>query len=113
MSRDFQLLRLTAAAASLNELDAGNVEAADWSAAAEAQLRLSFPDYGWQATAQGLCGEAGADQPRCRIHLLRDAGYTSALVSTSLHADQSAFVRELAELLGARAFDLQTGRVLD
>lgn len=112
MSRDFQLLRLTAPAATLNDLDESCVEAADWSAEAVQRLQQAFPDFGWEKTADGFCGEAAAGQPRCRIHLFRHAGYTTALINTSLHADQSGFIRQLAGLLQACAFDLQTGQAL-
>lgn len=114
MSYDYQLLRLRAAAGSLNELDEAGVHTEDWRAEAAAALRARYPDFDWREDAQGLRGDgAGLGQGRFELVLLRDQGCTTLMVHGSHHADQRALVSEIAALLGAAAFDLQSGRRLD
>lgn len=114
MSYDYHLLRLSAAASCLNDLDESCVVAEDWYATGSALLRQHFPEILWQDEAQGLHGSGNhLGMGRLDISLSEYAGITSVMVNGSLHNDQRALVQRLAIILSATAFDIQTGQALN
>lgn len=113
MSYDYHLLRLREPAACLNDLGHGVVVKADWYDEGREILKRTFPGFEWNEDASGVRGDVrDASSARLEIALQRGE-ITSVFVHGSHHEDQREFVRRLAAVLRATAFDCQTGQAID